>query len=84
VEAEAAQAKLIGELQTALNEVKTLRGFIPICANCKKVRDDAGFWQSVETYVSARTDADFSHHVCPECGPKLYPEYWDPEPDARE
>ncbi|MDH3457172.1 MAG: PAS domain S-box protein, partial [Gemmatimonadota bacterium] len=82
VEAEAAQMKLISQLQTALNEVKTLRGFIPICANCKKVRDDAGFWQSVETYVSARTDADFSHHVCPECGPKLYPEFWDPEPNA--
>ena len=82
VEYEAAQMKLISQLQTALDEVKTLRGFIPICANCKKVRDDTGFWQSVETYVSERTDADFSHHVCPECGPKLYPEFWDPAPDA--
>jgi PAS domain S-box-containing protein len=84
VEAEAEREKLIGQLQEALNEVKTLRGFIPICANCKKVRDDAGFWQSVESYVAERTGAAFSHGVCPECGPKLYPEYWDPAPSKAE
>ncbi|MBN1591919.1 MAG: GAF domain-containing protein [Candidatus Coatesbacteria bacterium] len=63
-------------LEKALNEIKTLRGLVPICACCKKVRDDTGFWQSVEVYVGDRTEADFTHGVCPECEKKLYP----PEP----
>lgn len=58
---------LVGELQQALAEVKTLRGFIPICAWCHKVRDDAGFWQQIEAYLDARTDATFSHSICPAC-----------------
>ena len=76
-EAEEAREKLIQELREALSEVKSLRGLIPICANCKKVRDDAGFWQNVESYVRARTEAEFSHSVCPECGPKLFGEFWE-------
>jgi integral membrane sensor domain MASE1 len=60
-------ANLIVELQQALAEVKTLRGFIPICAWCHKVRDDAGFWQQIEKYLDARTDATFSHSICPSC-----------------
>jgi CHASE3 domain sensor protein len=61
------QRELIQELQTALAEVKTLSGLIPICGWCKKVRSDEGFWQSVETYVGTHTDATFTHGMCPNC-----------------
>ena len=60
------------ELTSALSEVKTLQGLIPICANCKKIRNDAGFYESVEEYITQRTDADFSHTVCPDCMETLY------------
>jgi len=70
---EKAQAALIAELRTALGAVKQLTGLLPICASCKKVRDDFGYWNSVEHYVTAHTDAQFSHGVCPDCFPKLYP-----------
>ena len=66
--------KLIAELQQALSEIKTLRGFLPICANCKKIRDDEGYWQQIEKYIQDRSDAQFSHSICPECAKKLYPE----------
>lgn len=62
-------------LEEALREIKTLSGLIPICCNCKKVRDDEGYWQQVETYVRDRTHADFSHSICPTCLEKLCPEY---------
>jgi hypothetical protein len=62
---------LIAELHTALNEVKILRGIIPICASCKKIRDDKGFWQQVEVYISAHSDALFSHGCCPECAEEI-------------
>lgn len=58
---------LVAELQQALAEIKTLRGFIPICAWCHKVRDDSGFWQQIEKYLDERTDATFSHSICPAC-----------------
>ena len=61
------------ELQRALNEVKELRGILPICASCKKVRDDSGYWQQVESYVSNHSRLRFSHGFCPECASKLYP-----------
>jgi len=61
-------------LQKALREVKTLRGFIPICASCKKVREDNGYWEQVEKYISARSEAEFSHGICPDCVEKLYPD----------
>jgi HAMP domain-containing protein len=61
------QEKLIKELQEALSKIKTLEGMIPICAWCKKVRDDKGYWQQVEVYVSRHTKADFSHGMCPGC-----------------
>jgi hypothetical protein len=70
---EKAQATLIAELKTALGAVKQLTGLLPICANCKKVRDDFGYWNSVEHYISKHTDAKFSHGVCPDCFPKLFP-----------
>ncbi len=66
--------KLIQELQSALENVKTLQGLIPICANCKKIRDDKGFWNQVESYISQYTDAKFTHGICPECAKKLYEE----------
>jgi len=64
--------RLVGELQAALAEVKTLHGIIPICSSCKRIRDDAGAWQQVEEYVRERSDAEFSHGVCPACARKLY------------
>jgi PAS domain S-box-containing protein len=62
-------------LQQALDEVKTLRGILPICANCKKIRDDGGYWSQVEEYVSDHTEAQFSHGICPDCVEKLYPQF---------
>ena len=72
--AEEAREILIGHLRDALAEVRTLQGFIPICSGCKKIRDDEGYWQQVETYIQERSDAQFSHSICPECAEKLYPE----------
>ncbi len=62
------------ELQAALNRVKQLRGMLPICASCKKIRDDKGYWQQVEVYIKDHADVDFSHGICPDCRKKLYPE----------
>lgn len=61
-------------LREALAQVRTLRGFIPICAHCRRVRDDSNFWRQIEEYVSAHTDALFSHGLCPDCMAKHYPE----------
>ncbi|MCX7006092.1 MAG: PAS domain S-box protein [Kiritimatiellaeota bacterium] len=68
------QARLIGELQAALAKIKTLRGLIPICAACKKIRDDDGYWQKVEEYIGAHTDASFTHGLCPDCRSKYFPD----------
>lgn len=65
----------IADLKRAINEIKTLSGLLPICASCKKIRDDKGYWQEVEIYVRDRSDAEFSHGICPECMVKLYPEF---------
>ena len=65
---------LIRKLQTALVKIKTLRGLVPICASCKKIRDDQGFWHQVEVYVRDHTEANFSHSICPACAKELYPE----------
>jgi PAS domain S-box-containing protein len=67
--------RLIGELEAALAKVKTLKGLVPICPSCKKIRDDQGFWHQVETYIRDHSEAEFSHNICPECMKKLYPEY---------
>lgn len=69
--AEDAKVSLIAQLQRALSEIKTLRGLIPICAWCKKIRNDAGFWQQIEAYVRDHTEAQFTHGICPECATKL-------------
>jgi PAS domain S-box-containing protein len=73
-QAEKEKENLILDLQKALFEVKTLRGILPICANCKKIRDDKGYWNQVESYVRDHTEATFSHSICPECAKKLYPD----------
>ena len=62
-------------LETALREVKTLSGLLPICASCKKIRDDDGDWQHLEPYIRARSSADFTHGICPDCMHELYPDY---------
>lgn len=59
-------------LQKALAEIKTLRGIVPICASCKKIRNDEGYWQQVEVYVSANCEVEFSHGICPDCMKGLY------------
>ncbi|MFW6055420.1 MAG: GAF domain-containing protein [Thermodesulfobacteriota bacterium] len=61
-------------LQKALDQVKTLKGMLPICANCKKIRDDQGYWNQLESYLHRHSDAEFSHGICPECEKELYPE----------
>ena len=65
------------ELEKALDEIKTLRGILPICANCKKIRDDQGYWNQIEQYISEHSQAEFSHGLCPECIRELYPELAD-------
>lgn len=71
--AEQHQAELILELKDALDNVKQLSGLLPICAACKKIRDDQGYWQKIETYISQHSQAQFTHGICPECSEKLYP-----------
>jgi hypothetical protein len=70
------QALLIQQLEQSLEQVKTLSGLIPICMHCKKIRDDAGFWENVEAFVSRNTDAKFTHALCQPCGVELYGELW--------
>lgn len=64
----------ITELKDALTKVQVLSGLLPICASCKKIRDDKGYWNQIESYIRDRSDADFSHSICPECTKNLYPE----------
>jgi PAS domain S-box-containing protein len=68
---------LIVKLTDALTQVKTLSGFLPICANCKKIRDDQGYWHAVERYVMEHSSAEFTHSLCPDCIQKLYPDYFE-------
>jgi AmiR/NasT family two-component response regulator len=69
--------RLNAELQKALNEIKTLKGMIPICASCKKIRDDEGFWQDVAVYIQKHSEAEFTHGLCPDCAKKLYPAFYE-------
>ena len=73
-QAEEQRDKLITELQKALSEVKTLQGFLPICSYCKKIRDDKGYWNQIESYIHQHSDAEFSHGICPECAQEYYPD----------
>jgi PAS domain S-box-containing protein len=74
-QAEAEREQLINELKTALADVKTLSGLLPICASCKKIRDDNGYWQQVEGYIQKHSDAKFTHGMCPDCIVKYFPDY---------
>ncbi len=74
-QAEQERDRLIHELREALDKVQTLRGLIPICAYCKKIRDDEGYWHQVEAYVKAHSEAEFSHGLCPDCIRDHYPDY---------
>jgi hypothetical protein len=75
MKAQTERDNLITKLQNALADVKTLSGLVPICANCKQIRDDKGFWMQVESYIQERSQARFSHGICPDCMKKLYPEF---------
>jgi len=72
--AEEEREKLINELQEALKEIKTLRGILPLCSFCKKIRDDKGYWEQVDVYIYKHSQADISHSVCPECAKEHYPD----------
>jgi hypothetical protein len=76
-EAVKTQQSLVAQLQKALRDVKTLSGMLPICAACKKIRNDAdNSWQQIEDYISSHSNADFTHGICPECAHRLYPELY--------
>jgi hypothetical protein len=68
------------ELQEAYDRIRTLSGFLPICSHCKQIRDDQGYWNNLEEYISTHSDAVFSHSLCPECAEQLYPDFFS-EPD---
>jgi hypothetical protein len=68
------ERELTARLTRALEEVKELRGLLPICAACKKIRNDQGFWELLETYIAAHSKAEFTHSLCPECAHHLYPD----------
>jgi hypothetical protein len=67
--------ELARKVDEAVGQVKMLRGMLPICAGCKKIRDDSGYWNQMESYISSHSEADFSHGMCPECIERLYPDY---------
>lgn len=70
---EMARENLIQDLKDAFEKIKTLKGLLPICASCKKIRDDTGYWSQIETYIATHSEAEFSHSFCPDCAKKLYP-----------
>jgi len=75
--------QLIQRLQDALSKIKVLRGLIPICASCKSIRDDKGYWHKVEEYIRDHSEAQLTHGVCPACARKLYPEFYKAEKTIR-
>ena len=80
---EAEREELIRNLQDALAKVRLLSGFLPICTSCKKIRDDKGYWNQIESYISNYCDVEFSHSVCPDCAKKLYPDLVDDEGNVK-
>ena len=71
--------KAIFEREKALEDTKILRGLLPTCASCKKIRDDNGHWNQIEVYIKQHSEANFSHGICPECARKLYPDVYKEE-----
>jgi C4-dicarboxylate-specific signal transduction histidine kinase len=66
--------KALKDLEEASGNIRKLTGLLPICSNCKKIRDDKGYWKRLEVYIQTHTDALFSHSICPECSKELYPD----------
>lgn len=81
---EEAKETAIAAREKALEEVKILRGFLPICSSCKKIRDDQGYWNEIEAYIRDHSGAEFSHGICPACAKKLYPEFYVEPDEARD
>jgi PAS domain S-box-containing protein len=73
--AESERERTIQELQVAVEQIRTLKGIVPICSGCKKIRDDTGYWEQVEAYVARHTEAQFTHGLCPDCTSRIYPEF---------
>jgi hypothetical protein len=71
----------VEELEKALREITTLRGILPICASCKKIRDDKGYWNQIESYIRDHSEAEFSHGICPPCAENLYPDLYTETPE---
>jgi hypothetical protein len=71
---EVEREKLIAELTDALAQIKTLKGLLPICSTCKKIRDDMGYWNTLEKYIMEHSEAEFTHGICPDCIRKFFPE----------
>jgi PAS domain S-box-containing protein len=74
IKTEKEKENLINKLNETLSQVKQLSGFLPICASCKKIRDDKGYWNQIESYIKDHSEAEFSHSICPDCRKKLYPD----------
>lgn len=68
------EKQLTRNLQKNLEEIKILKGFLPICASCKNIRNDRGYWEQIEHYIASRSEAEFTHTLCPDCTKKLYPD----------
>jgi DNA-binding NtrC family response regulator len=69
--------RLMTELKTAMDHIKQLQGMLPICSVCKNIRDDRGYWNRIESYISRHSEVEFSHSICPDCARELYPELYD-------
>jgi len=82
--ADTERERLIAELQDALEEVRTLSGLLPICASCKRIRDDDGYWRQLEEYLSEHSNAEFTHGICPDCIARLYAELLDGERESQD
>jgi len=82
-QAEKEREKLVRELQKAMTEIKALKGILPICASCKKNRDDRGYWRQIEAYIRDHSEAEFSHGICPDCMKKLYGDILEEEDISR-
>ena len=76
MKAEEERESLLSQLREALNNVKILSGLVPICASCKQIRDDQGYWNQIDEYITRHSDVKFSHGICPDCAKKLYPDYF--------
>jgi len=82
--AEEAKVNLISELHHALSEIKVLKGILPFCSYCKKIRDDNGYWEKVDVYIHEHSAADISHGICPDCLKKFYPEHYEQIKNGKE